>query len=828
MIHLLCRGAVQLGKDYAGRGSCRGEMIRLLCVATAKLALFLIPLLSVACGTLEVGIERTPKPNGAAAATAVVLATENAPPHPLEMTPTPVPEDYVPPTPAPAFTPMPVDTYPAPAGLRVAFVRDSNIWLWTAEGPALSAVEGREAIPLTSAGDASGIVKISDDGAIVAFMRGEEGELWAVNAYPEQGRRSDGTSERQLLSAEDLEAMESDGFEVRLNSFEWVPGTHIIAFNTRLRLEARDVPADDLRLVNADTLEQSVLLPPGKGGQFYYSPDGSQIAIVTPGEISLVNADGGSWRDGVLTYTPVAMYSVSDYYAQPVWAADGSSLMVAIPPADPHAQPIQHTTVWYIPTDSTPASLVANIAALPVEGAVAFSHELNYVAYAEVPQSGIIPTERTQIWLKVMRLKNGDWASYPSYYGVLYGWAPNSRRFAFLADTGHQRPQLQIGQWSGGTIPGSVDAGTPVDNVRWVDADHYLFVAGRDWEKGAEGDSFDLVLGSVNGSSTILASTDSLPPYDFASESTLTLTPAKTPTVPSPTQEGAPHQTTPALTSNAPTLPPTNTPEPNETPANPQILSFEVTPPWIDPGDTVTLTWEAHGDRATICPSARFVLFTSDDCQQVPLSGVMTFTIPLEATGFHFIDLLLNVETHGSLSPNVVEQVSVALKCHTTWFFSDEPQAGVCPTEPIRSYAAAQRFERGTMIWIEQLGRYVVLDETLLQEQDVRKQVDYVHDPLEIIRDTSAEIKPPEGFYAPESGFGLVWRGDVSNSPGYREKLGWALAPEFGYGAIFQCDDALPSGGRSWQTCYLKGPDDEVIVFHPLGGWYLLGEREGN
>ena len=131
------------------------------------------------------------------------------------------------------------------------------------------------------------------------------------------------------------------------------------------------------------------------------------------------------------------------------------------------------------------------------------------------------------------------------------------------------------------------------------------------------------------------------------------------------------------------------------------------------------------------------------------------------------------------------------------------------------------------MIWLEQLGRYIVLDETLLQEQDARKQVHYVHDPLEIVRDTSAEINPPEGFYAPESGFGLVWRGDVSNSPGYREKLGWALAPEFGYEAIFQCDDALPSGGRSWQTCYLKGPDDEVIVFHPLGGWYLLSEREG-
>jgi len=129
------------------------------------------------------------------------------------------------------------------------------------------------------------------------------------------------------------------------------------------------------------------------------------------------------------------------------------------------------------------------------------------------------------------------------------------------------------------------------------------------------------------------------------------------------------------------------------------------------------------------------------------------------------------------------------------------------------------------MIWIEQLGRYVILVETPMYEGDIRKQVYYVQDPLEITQDTSAEIEPPEGFYAPESGFGLVWRGDVSNSPGYRDSLSWALAPEFGYEAIYQCDLGQVAGGRFWQRCYLTTPDNEVVFFHPLGGWYLLSER---
>jgi hypothetical protein len=92
----------------------------------------------------------------------------------------------------------------------------------------------------------------------------------------------------------------------------------------------------------------------------------------------------------------------------------------------------------------------------------------------------------------------------------------------------------------------------------------------------------------------------------------------------------------------------------------------------------------------------------------------MTFTLPQDVAGNSFIHFVLIVEgtnAPGAVPQSEMWQVSVALRCDKTWFFSDEPPAdrqppaGICPRDPIRSHAAAQRFERGTMIWLEQPGR---------------------------------------------------------------------------------------------------------------------------
>lgn len=167
----------------------------------------------------------------------------------------------------------------------------------------------------------------------------------------------------------------------------------------------------------------------------------------------------------------------------------------------------------------------------------------------------------------------------------------------------------------------------------------------------------------------------------------------------------------------------------------------------------------------------------------------------------------------------------VTNSCHLAWFFSGPAPEGVCPRDGLPSWAAAQYFERGTMIWLQTPGRHYVLEDTFLTSELEKRSLTVVSDPLDIWQDSSDQYLAPPGYYAPESGFGYVWRGDVVGVPNFSDRLGWAPAPEFGYDTVLQCDEVPPSGGMIWQTCYLKAPDGRIIVLPPQGGWYWLEEQ---
>lgn len=254
-----------------------------------------------------------------------------------------------------------------------------------------------------------------------------------------------------------------------------------------------------------------------------------------------------------------------------------------------------------------------------------------------------------------------------------------------------------------------------------------------------------------------------------------------------------------------------------------QIMAFDVAPARANPGDTVILQWQAQGDRATLCPDSRYALFTPADCVNVPVSGTHALVMPSDVKGNKTIEFVLTVS--GAAGSSAKQGTSVAMVCPQTWFFSTEPQAGVCPQNVIRTQAAYQPFERGLMIWLKEPGRYFILEHQTVAPGDIRHPLSTVTDPLNITRNTEGRVQPPAGLFAPTSGFGLIWRGDVQQSTGFRDQLGWALQPESGYEATYQCDDATPSGGRVWQTCYLTLPDGQIIATLSTGAWFWREEQ---
>lgn len=330
-----------------------------------------------------------------------------------------------------------------------------------------------------------------------------------------------------------------------------------------------------------------------------------------------------------------------------------------------------------------------------------------------------------------------------------------------------------------------------------------------------------LVICAVAAAAMMLAGCRTAP--DTPTPTLEVTTPATSTAGPHPTDRATvPPAFTPTPTAVQPTIaPPTSTPASLNPARATSITAFDVEPASAHPGDTVTLRWAAQGDRAVVCPSSRYALFTDADCANVPLSGTYSFSIPTDVKNNRTIEFILTVT-----GPTTMAQTtSVALYCARSWFFSNKPQAGVCPQQVITTEAAFQPFERGLMVWLKAPGRYFVLETQNVAPGDIRRPLATVDDPLRITRNTEGSVRPPAGLFAPVSGFGLIWRGDVEQSPALRDRLGWALQPETGYTATYQCDDATPSGGRAWQTCYLTLPDGQIIAALSTGAWYWREEQ---
>ncbi len=370
------------------------------------------------------------------------------------------------------------EAHSLPSSLRLVYTDTSgNLFSWTqADGIR----------PLLASGDILG-ARLSDDGQWAAFTRSNDYlhfSLWVIGF--------DGSGERQLLTEDQLFALKNNADAVGVEPFifSWVPGSHTIAFNTSPKFEGPGLLVnDDLHLVNADTGAFSTLLTPGNGGVFYFSPDGSQIALVTPENISLINADGSNRRSNVLVYDPVLTYSEYQYYAAPQWSADGTFLRVAIPPQASLDNPGDMTTLWHIPTDGSSAGVAGHVLTAPLS-AVTLSPDLSWIAYESYFADGSDNRRN----LHINTVTGTSDVIYTTGEVNLNTWAPDSVHFVYTDRASNQSKYADKDGGEGLLIPSG-----SVMNIHFADAYTYIYLkdGGGQWE---------IYHGNLDGTQTLITS----------------------------------------------------------------------------------------------------------------------------------------------------------------------------------------------------------------------------------------------------------------------------------------------------------------------------------
>ncbi len=272
--------------------------------ALKRIVVSLLVVSLVACGVV------TPVPT-----TTVRIMPTITPPIPTATMPLPAPPHTSTPTSALLIS-------SAPNGLRMAYVIDGNLYFQ--EGNNLP-------VQLTGSGEDRNPV-FSDDGERLIFYRGLiPHDLYSVNV--------DATQEQTLVTGSLLEDL-GFGYDkfTEVVSLAFVPGTHDVLFNTR-QLSQADIDQKDfnrlgskanfdLLSVDADTGEIVRLLPSGKGGNFFISPNGSMVAIQASGHIDVIGVGGQIIRQNLVTYTPTRPYELDPGV---FWTEDSTELIVTLP-----------------------------------------------------------------------------------------------------------------------------------------------------------------------------------------------------------------------------------------------------------------------------------------------------------------------------------------------------------------------------------------------------------------------------------------------------------------------------------------------------------------
>jgi sugar lactone lactonase YvrE len=386
---------------------------------------------------------------------------------------------------------------PLPTGtLEVAFVEDGNILVWDEAT--------QQTRTIVSSGDVFSVTT-SDDGQMIAFTRGasvggldghEQFGLWAMDRA--------GGDPRELVSAEDLRQLIDPSERESSNFFQlgWVPQSHQLIFSgTKYIAQAEGLShavPHGAYLVDTDNGGVAVLAEATENLHFVPSPDGKQVALMSPGALGFVNVDGSNKRQDVLTYPEAGL--PGPLFPTGVWTEDSRDfVMTGSFESDPDLN--VDFTLWRVPVDgSAPEALGAVTGSHP--NSVTFSPDGKSASFLQTTDQQ--PPEIAGWFIEPLVPEAGPLAL--PYYGrnasfANLHWSPAGDAFTVK--------DQDLVQLCPNATQDSQVCGEPIHlgsgiitKLQWVDASRFLF---ESLEPNA------LSLGNVDGTITPIVTWTELP-----------------------------------------------------------------------------------------------------------------------------------------------------------------------------------------------------------------------------------------------------------------------------------------------------------------------------
>lgn len=366
--------------------------------------------------------------------------------------------------PSPSVPPLSIGT------IRVTFVKDGNIQLWDEAT--------QQTQTLVNTGDVFSVTA-SDDGQMLAFTRRswvgdvldgyEQFALWAMNRA--------GGNPRELISAQELRQWLNPSKRDSSNfyQFSWIPQSHQLIFSgTKYIVQAEGLShaiPQGVYLVDTDQGSVTVLAEAAENLRFLPSPDGKQIALMSPSDVGFINVDGSNQRQDVLTYAEVGL--TGPLFPTGVWTQDSRAFVTTGSfESDPNFN--VNFTIWRIAIDDFSAEALGAVTGSN-PNSVTFSPDGKSVSLLQTTDQQ--PSEIAGWFVKPLIPEAGPLAlpyyGKKAFYANLH-WSPAGDAFAIKdQDLLQLCPNaMQDSQMCGEPIH---LGGGIITTLQWVDSSRFLF-----------------------------------------------------------------------------------------------------------------------------------------------------------------------------------------------------------------------------------------------------------------------------------------------------------------------------------------------------------------